>query len=360
MERHDNKHLKPGFLAHAAAIEHAAHVGLTIYDFLAGDMRYKKQPVDGPHDRCCGRACSACACASWSRTACGTGRARGAARAPRHGSGRSRAVYHRRRDPEPDRVTERDAEEPHDDEPRSRWGTAFNLVMFVIGGAALAWMLRTTSLDELWRVVVGIGGWAGVVIVLDLTALCLDAAAWHAFMRPEARMVPYWRVLGAWASGRAINILTPTGALGEPTKVTMLLGHAPRSRVLSSLVVINVAMLYLAVSVMVIGIPITLLLVDLPPPVKLIVAVGLAVLVPAMVALGFADPPRRARDLDRAEPPRADHLRASARRAGRPGVHDVDQHIRELAPPSHLRDPRMGFLFLLAAKLVAVTCHDRC
>lgn len=37
-----NKHLRPGFLAHAAAIEHAASSGLAVYDFLAGDMRYKK------------------------------------------------------------------------------------------------------------------------------------------------------------------------------------------------------------------------------------------------------------------------------------------------------------------------------
>ncbi len=37
-----NKHLKPGFLAHSAAIEHAADAGLSVYDFLAGDMRYKK------------------------------------------------------------------------------------------------------------------------------------------------------------------------------------------------------------------------------------------------------------------------------------------------------------------------------
>jgi CelD/BcsL family acetyltransferase involved in cellulose biosynthesis len=38
----ENKHLKPGFLAHAAAIEHAARAGHDIYDFLAGDVRYKK------------------------------------------------------------------------------------------------------------------------------------------------------------------------------------------------------------------------------------------------------------------------------------------------------------------------------
>lgn len=37
-----NKHLKPGFLAHAAAIEHAANAGLSVYDLLAGDMRYKR------------------------------------------------------------------------------------------------------------------------------------------------------------------------------------------------------------------------------------------------------------------------------------------------------------------------------
>jgi hypothetical protein len=38
----DNKHIKPGFLAHAAAIEHAAAEGHAVYDFLAGDRRYKR------------------------------------------------------------------------------------------------------------------------------------------------------------------------------------------------------------------------------------------------------------------------------------------------------------------------------
>ncbi|MGE3546615.1 MAG: GNAT family N-acetyltransferase, partial [Kofleriaceae bacterium] len=34
-------HMKPGYVLHAAAIEHAAKLGHSIYDFLAGDMRYK-------------------------------------------------------------------------------------------------------------------------------------------------------------------------------------------------------------------------------------------------------------------------------------------------------------------------------
>lgn len=42
MQQLDNKHLKPGFITHTAAIEHAAQTGHEIYDFLGGDMRYKK------------------------------------------------------------------------------------------------------------------------------------------------------------------------------------------------------------------------------------------------------------------------------------------------------------------------------
>ena len=38
-----NEKLKPGFICHTAAIEHATATGCAIYDFLAGDQRYKKQ-----------------------------------------------------------------------------------------------------------------------------------------------------------------------------------------------------------------------------------------------------------------------------------------------------------------------------
>ncbi len=38
----DDPRLKAGYLTHAAAIEHAARGGRAIYDFLAGDVRYKR------------------------------------------------------------------------------------------------------------------------------------------------------------------------------------------------------------------------------------------------------------------------------------------------------------------------------
>jgi hypothetical protein len=38
----DDARAKPGFVCHTATIEHCAAAGLDVYDFLAGDMRYKK------------------------------------------------------------------------------------------------------------------------------------------------------------------------------------------------------------------------------------------------------------------------------------------------------------------------------
>ena len=101
--------------------------------------------------------------------------------------------------------------------------------MLVVGCAALTWLLRTTSWTEVHDVISGVGLWVVVIISIDLTSMCCDAAALHSFMRPEARMVSYARVLAAQLSGRAINVLTPLGALGEATKLTMLEGHAPRT-----------------------------------------------------------------------------------------------------------------------------------
>lgn len=246
----------------------------------------------------------------------------------------------------------RDAGEP---EPKKKlgWSAVFNLVMLVVGGIALAWLLRSTSWHEVRNVLAGVGLWAAVILALDLASLCCDAAALHAFMRPEARMVSYARVLGAQASGRAINVLTPFGALGEATKVTMLSEHAPRARVLSSLVLLNVSKLYLSVAVMLVGTPITILLVDLPHAVKLMVGVGLAVLVPAMIAIGvmvhrgaiasLVGILRRARIISA---PRAKDWKAK--------LGEVDKHIRELQ--SHrTAGTRLGLIFVVISAVLGDT-----
>lgn len=162
----------------------------------------------------------------------------------------------------------------------------FNVAMLVFGTAMLAWLLRGLDRGDLSAALAGVGRRFALILGLDLAAVLLDARALHTFMRPEARMIPYWRVVAAQISGRAVNVVTPLGALGEATKLAMLVTHAPRVRVASAIVLFNLAALYLSVLVMVIGVPITLLLVDLPRGLQVTVAIGLAVAVALVIAVG--------------------------------------------------------------------------
>lgn len=234
---------------------------------------------------------------------------------------------------------------------RSGWTTVWNLVMLVIGLAALAWLLRETSWSELRAVLVGVGAWAGLLLGLELASMCCDAAALHSFMRPEARMVSYVRVLAAQASGRAINVLTPLGALGEATKVAMLVKFAPRARVVSSIVLLNVAILYLNVAVILIGVPITFLLVDVPRAIQVTSLVGLGVLVPMMVGVGVM--------VHRGAIGSAVGLLRSTRvisadrsRDWKRKIVEIDKHIRELQ--SHRSaGTRAGLVWLLVSRVLS-------
>jgi hypothetical protein len=242
------------------------------------------------------------------------------------------------------------------DEPEQERHVAshfFNLAMMVVGGIALAWMIRSMGWDEVGDAIQNVGGWFAVILALDLTALCCDAAALQAFMRPEARMVSYLRVLGAQASGRAINVLTPTGALGEATKLTMLVSHAPRDRVLSSILLLNLTQFYMTVMIMIVGTPIMFLLVDIPQSIKVMVAIGFAILLPLFVALAFVI--KRGALVTLLAGARRIRI-ISVERAERWKIRfvEVDKHIRELQQ-NRSHGTWKGILWVLASKCVTWT-----
>lgn len=205
----------------------------------------------------------------------------------------------------------------------------FNIAVLVVGVVALGFMMNRLGWATARDVMVDAGGWFPLVLALDLAALACDAAAIHAFMRPEARMVSYGQVLAAQASGRAINILTPGGALGEATKITMLAAHAPRARAVSSIVLFNLATFYLSVAIVVIGVPITATLVDLPHQLAVAVWIGLAVVVGLVIGLAVVID-RGAIDTAFAALRRL-HVVSPERAAGwRDKLADIDRHLREL------------------------------
>lgn len=229
----------------------------------------------------------------------------------------------------------------------------FNLAMMVFGAGAVIWMMRELGWGQFRAVVSGVGRNFAIILGLDVAALLLDARALHTFMRPEARMISYGRVVAAQISGRAINVVTPFGALGEATKLTMLVTHAPRARVLSAIVLVNLAGLYLSVAVMVIGTPITLLLVDLPRSLEVTAGIGLAVLIPLMVALGVIV--QRGALSTLTAMLRRVHLLSQARvDAWHDHLREVDRHINELHR-NRSAGTWKGILWILASRVVTWT-----
>jgi uncharacterized membrane protein YbhN (UPF0104 family) len=249
-------------------------------------------------------------------------------------------------------VTLEDDDE-HERPQRHLWSNLFNLAMLVVGGAALWWMIRTVGVVDVVKAVTGVGRWFGVILALDLIALGCDSAALHAFMRPEARMVSYWRVLAAQASGRAINAVTPGGALGEATKLSLLTAHAPRSRVLSSLVLLNLTQLYLAVIVIVIGTPIMFMLVDIPHTLRVLIMIGLGAMIPLIAALAVIV--KRGATTTIVAMARRIHLISRERaESWKPRVDEVDHHIRELQK-NRSYGTWKGILWIGASKVATST-----
>lgn len=244
-------------------------------------------------------------------------------------------------------MTVGEADLPRD---RHRISHVFNVAVLVFGAGAVVWMLRQLGWNELRAVVASVGSRFAIVLGLDLAAVLLDARALHVFMRPEARMVSYWRVVAAQVSGRAVNVVTPLAALGEATKLTMLVTRAPRVRVLSAIVLFNLAALYLSVAVMAIGTPITLLLVDLPRAFELTVAVGLAVLIPLAVAVGVLAR-RGALATLTGLLHRLRLISAAHRDDWRARLEELDRHIAELHG-SRAAGTWRGALWLVASRLV--------
>ena len=229
----------------------------------------------------------------------------------------------------------------------------FNLVVLAGGAIGLAVMLDRLGWDNAKHVVQGVGGWFAAIVALDLVGLGLDAAAIHEFMRPESRMVSYWRVLAAQASGRAINIFVPGGVVGEATKVSMLVAHAPRDRVLSSIVLFNLATFYISVTIVVIGVPITALSVDLPHQLALVVWIAFAILVPIVIAIGVVIH-RGAIDTVCGALVRIHAISPDRGARWRDKLAAVDAHLRELHSDQS-PGTRNGLLLLGLSRLVAWT-----
>jgi uncharacterized protein (TIRG00374 family) len=166
-----------------------------------------------------------------------------------------------------------------------RKSTIWNVIVLAAGVLGLAILLTKFGRTGTREVIATTGRWFAVIALIDLASVACDSLAIYGFLRPLVERVRFTRIFGAQASGLAINRLTPGNSLGEPTKVTLLVRHVPQDAAVSAIVMFNVTTILVGIAFIVIGVPITVLLLDLPPYVRLVVWIATAALVVVAVAL---------------------------------------------------------------------------
>ncbi len=224
----------------------------------------------------------------------------------------------------------------------------FHAIAFVIGGVAFAILIQQLGWDGLVAAMVGTGWWFVVMAALDLASVMFDAGATYSFVRPHVPTVSYWRVFAAQASGVAINRLTPANSMGEAVKITMLAEHAPTSPAVSAIVMFNLATFTVAIATIVLGVPITLLLLDLPGPTQTFVWIATAILVGVFIALLVVARRGAIGTLIGA----AHRLRlVSAARAERwrTKIADIDHHVKQFGRAG----ARRGIVFVLVSRTLS-------
>ncbi len=227
-----------------------------------------------------------------------------------------------------------------------RW---LHVLPLLIGVAALAVLVERTG----WGVLIGalarIGPWFALIAVIDLCAVMCDSGALHAYARVHAR-VSYTRVFAAQASGLAINRLTPGNCLGEPIKVTMLIGELPRSAAVSSVVMFNVATMWCAIATIILGVPVTLLSLELPVRAEVAVWIASAVLLAFAVAL-LLIVRRGALGVVVRNARRLGLVSAAKARRWETAVVSIDGDIRRIGRP----EVRHALIFVVASRLLYAT-----
>ena len=159
-----------------------------------------------------------------------------------------------------------------------------HVLALAVGAVGFGILVDQIGWNAMLDAVIGAGWWFLWIALIDLASVFCDGAAVYSFVRAESR-ISFWRAFAAQASGIAINRLTPANTVGEAIKVTMLVDHVPKTAAVSAIVKFNLATMYVAITTIVLGVPLTLLSLDLPARLELAVWIGTAVLVVFAAAL---------------------------------------------------------------------------
>ncbi|MBX3162767.1 MAG: flippase-like domain-containing protein [Deltaproteobacteria bacterium] len=158
------------------------------------------------------------------------------------------------------------------------------MVAFVVGVGAFALLVHTVGWAGIETAIAHVGISFVAIALIDLGSMFCDAAELYCFVRTQQHL-GFWRVFAAQASGLAINRLTPTNSFGEPLKVTILMEDIPEATAVSAVLMFNLSTMLVATTTIVIGVPLTILMLDLPMELQLAVCTAVVGLVAIVVTV---------------------------------------------------------------------------
>ena len=121
---------------------------------------------------------------------------------------------------------------------RPTWARRLTAIVLVIAIGALVLTIRNIGPAKLLADLRRIGWWWLAVIPMEIWITSLDSFAIRAFASPAR---PKWRTaLFSQLAGRAVNVVTPSGNLGELVKMSMLTETLSESRAVSTILLYNV------------------------------------------------------------------------------------------------------------------------
>ncbi|HEU0029373.1 MAG TPA: lysylphosphatidylglycerol synthase transmembrane domain-containing protein [Kofleriaceae bacterium] len=165
---------------------------------------------------------------------------------------------------------------------RPLWARLVTRLSFVFAAFALVYTILKFpgGPATLPRYFVRIGWFWFAVLAMEVLGTCLDAIAIRAFASPENQTLRLRDTLLAQLSGRAINVVTPTGNLGEVVKMSVLTEYVSSSRAVSTILLYNVARFIIELGFVALAAPFCALLLPMPNGLRwLILAAGAVCLI---------------------------------------------------------------------------------
>lgn len=147
---------------------------------------------------------------------------------------------------------------------RPTWARWLTIGSLALASVALVLTVHHVGVHELMRRLGKIGPWFGLILLMEMVVTGFDSLGLRYFLRAGGRAVAWPRALLAHVAGKAINIVTPSGSLGDVVKFSMLVEHRDKTSAAAAVLSYNLSHAGVELVRLGIGAPLGALILPLP------------------------------------------------------------------------------------------------